>query len=83
MPTVLDLENVLAELYRLIGNSKMQSKWKKCGIKNRPIRKPKSSRKRIKSNTKSAKNVDNKEMNDGSQERLKIETKTGTKLLSG
>ena len=83
MPTVLDLENVLAELYRLIGNSKMQSKWNKCGIKNRPIRQSKSSRKRTKSNTKSAKNVNNKEINDGSQEPLKIETKTGTKLLSG
>jgi hypothetical protein len=80
MPTVLDLENVLAQFYRLISNSKMHSKWNKCGIKNRPIRQPKSSRKRTKSNTKSAKNVDNKEMNDGSQERLKIETKRRTKI---
>jgi hypothetical protein len=63
MPTVLDLENVLAEFYRLIGNSKMQSKWNKCGIKNGPIRQPKTSRKRTKSNTKSEKNVDNTEMN--------------------
>jgi hypothetical protein len=61
----------------------MQSKWNKFGIKNGPIRQPKSSRKRTKSNTKSAKNVDNKEMNHGSQEWIKIETKTGTKLLSG
>ena len=44
-PTALDLENVLAELYRLIGNSKKQSKWNKSGIKNIPIRQPKSSRK--------------------------------------
>jgi hypothetical protein len=75
--TALDLENVLTELYRLSGNSKRQSKWNKCGIKNIPIRQPKSSRKRSKSNTKSAKNVDNTEMNDGSKERLKLETKTG------
>jgi hypothetical protein len=60
-PTALDLENVLAELYRLIGNSKEKSKWNKSGIKNIPIRQPKSSRKRTKSNTKSAKNVDNTE----------------------
>ncbi|CAB3988528.1 Hypothetical predicted protein [Paramuricea clavata] len=72
-----DLENVLAELYRLIGNSKKQSKLNKSGIKNIPIRQPKSSRKRAKSNTKPAKNVDNTEMNDGSKERLKLETKTG------
>jgi hypothetical protein len=76
-PTALDLENVLAELYGLIGNSKKQSKWNKSGIKNIPIRQPKSSRKRTKSNTKPAKNVDNTEMNDGSKERLKLETKTG------
>ncbi|CAB4029130.1 Hypothetical predicted protein [Paramuricea clavata] len=44
-PTALDLENVLAELYRLIGYSKKQSKWNKSGIKNIPIRQPKSSRK--------------------------------------
>ena len=75
-PTALDLENVLAELYRLIGNSKKQSKWNKSGIKNIPIRQPKSS-KRTKSNTKSAKNVDNTEMNDGSKEWLKLEIKTG------
>jgi hypothetical protein len=60
-PTALDLENVLAELYRLIGNSKEKSKWNKSGIKNIPIRQPKSSRKRTKSNTKSEKNVDNTE----------------------
>ncbi|CAB4008085.1 Hypothetical predicted protein [Paramuricea clavata] len=60
-PTALDLENVLAELYRLIGNSKQQSKWNKSGIKNIPIRQPKSSRRRTKSNTKSAKNVNNTE----------------------
>ena len=72
-PTALDLENILAELYRLIGNSKKQSKWNKSGIKNIPISQQKSSRKR----TKSAKNVDNTEMNDGSKERLKLETKTG------
>ena len=77
MPTALDLENVLTELYRLIGNSKKQSKWNRSGIKNIPIRQPKSSRKRIQSNTKYAKNVDNTEMNDGSKERLKLETKTG------
>ena len=77
MPTALDLENVLAELYRLIGNSKKHSNWNKSGIKNIPISQPKSSRKRTKSNTKSAKNVDNAEMNDGSKERLKLETKTG------
>jgi hypothetical protein len=65
----VDLENVLTELFRL--------KWKKSGIKNIPIRQPKSSRKRTKSNTKSAKNVDNAEMNDGSKEWLKLETKTG------
>ena len=46
-PTALDLENVLAELYRLIGNSKKQSKWNKSGIKNIPIRQPKSSRGRL------------------------------------
>ena len=70
-PTALDLENVLTELYRLIGNSKKQSKWNKSGIKNIPIRQPKSSRKRTKSNTKYAKSVDNTEMNDGSKEWLK------------
>ena len=32
---------------------------------------------RIQSNTKYAKNVDNTEMNDGSKEWLKLETKTG------
>ncbi|CAB4031544.1 Hypothetical predicted protein, partial [Paramuricea clavata] len=69
-PTALDLENVLTELYRLIGNSKKQSKWNKSGIRNIPIRQPKSSKKRTKSNTKSAKNVDNTEMNDGSKEWL-------------
>jgi hypothetical protein len=63
-------------LYRLIGNSKKQSKWNKSGIKNIPIQQPKSSRKRAKSNAKSAKNVDNTEMNDGSKERLRLETKT-------
>ena len=82
-PTALDLENVLTELYRLIGNSKKQSKWNKSGIKNIPIRQPKSSRTRTKSNTKSAKNVDNTEMNNGSKEWLKLETKNRTKLLSG
>ncbi|CAB4034084.1 Hypothetical predicted protein [Paramuricea clavata] len=76
-PTALDLENALTELCRLIGNSKKQSKWNKSGIKNIPIRQPKSSRKRTKSNTKYAKNVDNTEMNDGSKEWLKLETKTG------
>ncbi|CAB4010966.1 Hypothetical predicted protein [Paramuricea clavata] len=77
-PTALDLENVLIELYILIGNSKRQSKWNKSGIKNIvPIRQPKSSRKRTKSNTKYAKNVDNTGMNDGSKEWLKLETKTG------
>jgi hypothetical protein len=35
-----------------------------------------SSRKRTKSNTKPAKNVNNTEMDDGSKERLKLETKT-------
>ena len=75
-PTALDLENVLTELYRLIGNSKKQSKWNRSGIKNIPIRQAKSSRKRIQSNTKYAKNVDNTEMNDGSKEWLKLETKT-------
>jgi hypothetical protein len=75
-PTALDLENVLAELYRLIGNNKKQSQWNKSGIKNIPIRQPESSRKRTKSNTKRAKNMDNREMNDGSKERLKLETKT-------
>ena len=75
-PTALDLENILSELYRLIGNSKKQSKWNKSGIKNILIRQPKSSRKRTKWNTESAKNVDNIEMNDGSKERLKLETKT-------
>jgi hypothetical protein len=64
-------------LYRLIGNSKKQSKWNKSGIKNIPIHQPKSSRRRTKSNTKSAKNVDNTEMNDGSKEWLRLETKTG------
>ncbi|CAB3998894.1 Hypothetical predicted protein [Paramuricea clavata] len=76
-PTTLDLENVLTELYRLIGKSKKQSKWNKSGIKNILIRQPKSSRKRTKSNTKSAKNVNNTEMNDGSKEWLKLETETG------
>ena len=57
-PTALDLENVLTELYRLIGNSKKQSKWNRSGIKNIPIRQPKFSRKRIQSNTKYVKNVD-------------------------
>ncbi|CAB4007763.1 Hypothetical predicted protein [Paramuricea clavata] len=75
-PTALDLENVLAELYRLIGNSKKQSKWNKSGIKNIPIRQPKSSRRRTKSNTNPAKNVDNTEMDDDSKKRLKLETKT-------
>jgi hypothetical protein len=65
-PTALDLENVLTELYRLIGNSKKQSKWNRSGIKSIPIRQPKSSRKRMQSNTKYTKNVDNTEMNDGS-----------------
>ena len=60
-PTALDLENVLTELHRLIGNSIKQSKWNKSGIKNIPILQPKSSRKRTKSNKKSAKNVDNTE----------------------
>ena len=83
VPTALDLEHVLAELFRLIGNSKMKSKWNKCGIRDTPIRQPKSSRTRTKSKTKSAKNVDNKEMNDGSQVRIKLEIKTGTKLMSG
>jgi hypothetical protein len=36
-PTALDLENVLAELYSWIGNSKNQSKWNKSGIRNIPI----------------------------------------------
>ena len=82
-PTALDLENVLTELYRLIGNSKKQSKWNRSGIKNIPIRQPKSSRKRIQSNTKYAKNVDNTEMNDGSKEWLiKVRNKNGTKLLT-
>jgi hypothetical protein len=76
-PTVLAPGHVLKELYRLIGNSKKQSKWNKSGIKNTPIRQPKSSRKRKKSNTKSAKNMDNTEMNDGSKECLKLETRTG------
>ena len=31
-PTALDLENILTELCRLIGNSKKQSKWNKSGI---------------------------------------------------
>ncbi|CAB3984905.1 Hypothetical predicted protein [Paramuricea clavata] len=75
-PTALDLENVLAELYRLIGNSKKQSKWNKSGIKNIPIRQPKSSRRRTKSNTKLAKNMDNTEMDDDTKKRLKLETKT-------
>ncbi len=69
-PTALDLENVLTELYRLIGNNKKQSKWNKSWIKNIvPICQPKSG-------TKSAKNVDNTEMNDGSKDWLKLETKT-------
>ncbi|CAB4005421.1 ATP-dependent DNA helicase PIF1 [Paramuricea clavata] len=34
-PTALDSENVLAELYRIIGNSKKQSKWNKSGIKKK------------------------------------------------
>jgi hypothetical protein len=55
---------------RSIGNSKKQSNWNKSGIKNIPKRQPKSSRKRTKSNTKAAKNMD---MNDGSKERLKLE----------
>ncbi|CAB4012690.1 Hypothetical predicted protein [Paramuricea clavata] len=74
-PTALNLENVLTELYRLIGNNKKQSKWNKSRIKNIPILQPKSSRKRTKSSTKSAKNVDNTEMNDGSMDWLKLETK--------
>ena len=83
-PTALELENVLAEMYRLIENSKKQSKWNKSGIKNIPIREPKSSRKRTKSNTKPAKNMDNTEINDGSKERLsKVRNKNGIKLLSG
>ncbi|CAB4017435.1 Hypothetical predicted protein [Paramuricea clavata] len=65
-----------AELYRLIGKSKKQSKWNKSGIKNIPIRQSKSSRKRTKSNTKPAKNVDITEMDDSSKEWLKLETKT-------
>jgi hypothetical protein len=64
-------------LYRLSGKSKKQSNWNKSGIKNIPIRQQKSSRKRTKSNTKYAKNVGNTEMNDGSKEWLKLETKTG------
>jgi hypothetical protein len=81
-PTALDLEDVLTELYRLIGNIKKQwnrngIKWNRNGIKNIPIRQPKSSRKRIQSNTKYAKNVNNTEMNDGSKEWLKLETKMG------
>jgi hypothetical protein len=75
-PTALDLEKVLTELYRLIGNNKKQSKWNKSRIKNIPILQPKSSRKRTKSSTKSAKNVDNTEMNDGSMDWLKLEPKT-------
>jgi hypothetical protein len=75
-PTALDLKNVLAELYRLIGNSKKQSKWNKSGIKDIPIRQPKSSGKRTKSNTKSAKNVDNTEQGQRSNlsttKRLKL-----------
>ncbi|CAB4003362.1 Hypothetical predicted protein [Paramuricea clavata] len=74
-PTALNLENVLTELYRLIGNNKKQSKWNKSRIKNIPILQPNSSRKRTKSSTKSAKNVDNTEMNDGSMDWLKLETK--------
>jgi hypothetical protein len=35
-PTALDLENVLTELYRLIGNSKKQSKWNKSGKRMYP-----------------------------------------------
>ncbi len=75
-PTALDLENVLTELYRLIGNNKKQSKWNKSWIKNIPIRQQKPFRKRTKSGTKSARNVDNTEMNDGSKDWLKLETKT-------
>jgi hypothetical protein len=82
-PTALDLENVLTELYRLIGNSKKQSKWNKSGIKNIPIHQPKSSRKRTKSNTKSAKNVDNTEMNEWLKGAVKVRNKNVTKLLSG
>ncbi|CAB3989038.1 Hypothetical predicted protein [Paramuricea clavata] len=63
-PTALDLEDVLEEMYRLIGNSKKQSRRNKSGIKNIPIRQPKSSGKRTKSNTKPAKNVDNTEMDN-------------------
>ena len=74
--TALDLENVSTESYRLIGNNKKQSKWNKSWIKNTPIRQPKSFWKRTKSGTKSAKNVDNTEMNDGSKDWLKLETKT-------
>ena len=37
------LATVLTELYRLIGNSKKQSKWNKSGIKNIPVCQPKSS----------------------------------------
>ena len=82
--TALELENVLAKMYRLIENSKKQSNWNKSGIKNIPIRQPKSSRKRTKSNTKPAKNMDNTEINDGSKERLiKVRNKNGIKLLSG
>jgi hypothetical protein len=76
-PYLIRAKTTALDLYRLIGNSKKQSKWNKSGIKNLPIRQPKSSRKRTKLNTKSAKNVDNTEMNDGSKERLKLETKTG------
>jgi hypothetical protein len=65
-------------LYRLIGNNKEQSKCNKSGIKNIPICQPKSSRKRTKSNTKPAKNVENTELNDGSKERLKLELETRT-----
>ena len=74
-------------MYRFIGNSKKESKWNKSGIKNIPIRQPKSYRKRTKSNTKSAKNVDNTEMNERLEEEtkgaVKVRNKNGTKLLSG
>ena len=63
--TALDLENVLTELYRLIGNTKKRSKWNKSGIKNILPRQSKSSRKRTKSNTNPAKNLNNIEINDG------------------
>jgi hypothetical protein len=60
-----------------LGRVKSSQSGNKSGIKNIPIRQPKSSRKRTKSNTKYAKNVDNTEMNDGSKEWLMLETKTG------